>query len=55
MLEWGMTSLIIAIGAAIVGFGGVEGTAVSVARTIFEIAIALFAVSALARMVKGNG
>ncbi len=55
MLEWGMTSLIVAISAAIVGFSGVDGAAVGIARIVFEIAIALFAVSALTRVIRGNG
>ena len=55
MLGWGLTSLIVAIAAAIVGFGGNDGSTVETARLVFEIAIALFAVSAIARVVRGNG
>lgn len=55
MLEWGLGSLIVAIVAATLGFGGREGVTVDMARTVFEVAIALFAMSALARMMRGNG
>lgn len=55
MLGWGLTSLIVAICAAIVGFSGNDGSAVETARLIFEIAIGLFAVSTVVRVVRGNG
>lgn len=55
MLGWGLTSLIVALVAAILGFSGSDGATVGVARTVFDIAVVLFAMSALARMVRGNG
>ena len=55
MLEWGLGSLIVAIVAAILGFGGNAGATVDLARTVFEVAIAIFAMSAFARMMRGNG
>jgi len=55
MLEWGLGSLIVAIVAAILGFGGNAGATVDLARTVFELAIAVFAMSAVTRMMRGNG
>lgn len=55
MLGWGLTSLIVALVAAILGFSGSDGMTVGVARSVFEVAVALFAISALVRMVRGNG
>lgn len=55
MLEWGLGSLIVALGAAILGFGGSEGPTVELARMVFHAAVGLFALSALIRMVRGNG
>ncbi|MBB5223290.1 uncharacterized membrane protein YtjA (UPF0391 family) [Amaricoccus macauensis] len=55
MLEWGLGSLIVALGAAILGFGGSEGAAVELARIVFQVALAFFALSAVVRMVRGNG
>ena len=54
MLEWGLGSLIVAIVAAILGFGGSEGATVDAARIVFQVAFALFAMSALTRVMRGN-
>lgn len=55
MLEWGLGSLIVALVAAILGFGGSEGPTVELARTVFQVALGLFALSAVIRMMRGNG
>ena len=54
MLGWAQSSLIIALLAAILGFGGIAGTAVSIAKIIFFVAIALFALSAITHLVRGR-
>ena len=54
MLGWALTLLIIALLAAILGFGGVAGTAVSIAKIIFFVAIVLFAISGIAHLVRGR-
>ena len=46
MLGWALTFLIVALVAAILGFGGIAGAAVSIAKIIFFVAIVLFAISA---------
>jgi uncharacterized membrane protein YtjA (UPF0391 family) len=54
MLGWALTCLIVALMAAILGFGGLAGAAVSIARIIFCVAIALFAISAIAHLARGR-
>ena len=54
MLGWALSFLIIALLAAILGFGGIAGTAVSIAKIIFFVAIVLFAISAVAHLVRGR-
>ena len=47
MLSWAITFLIIAIIAAILGFGGIAGTAVGIAKVLFFVFLVLFVVSLL--------
>ncbi len=45
MLSWSVTFLIIALIAAALGFGGIAGTAVGIAKVLFFVFIVLFIVS----------
>jgi uncharacterized membrane protein YtjA (UPF0391 family) len=45
MLSWSVLFLIIAIIAAALGFGGIAGTAVGIAKILFFVFIVLFLVS----------
>jgi uncharacterized membrane protein YtjA (UPF0391 family) len=54
MLGWALTFLVIALIAALLGFGGVAGTAVGIAKIIFFVAIALFLISAIAGALRGR-
>ena len=54
MLGWAMTFLIVAIIAAVLGFGGIAGTAIEIAKIIFFVAIVLFAISALVGLMRGR-
>lgn len=45
MLSWAITFLIIALIAAILGFGGIAGTAVGIAKILFFVFLALFIIS----------
>ena len=45
MLSWSVTFLIIAIIAAILGFGAIAGTAVEIAKVLFFVFLVLFLVS----------
>lgn len=54
MLGWAITFLVVALVAAVLGFGGVAGTAMEAAKIVFFIAIALFLVSAVMGAVRGR-
>jgi uncharacterized membrane protein YtjA (UPF0391 family) len=54
MLGWALTFLIIALIAAVLGFGGIAGFAVEIAKIIFFVAIALFLISAIVGLVRGR-
>jgi uncharacterized membrane protein YtjA (UPF0391 family) len=47
MLSWSVTFLIIALIAAALGFGGIAGTAVGIAKVLFFVFLVLFIVSLL--------
>jgi uncharacterized membrane protein YtjA (UPF0391 family) len=47
MIGWALTFLLVALVAAVFGFGGIAGTAVEIAKLIFFVAIVLFAISAV--------
>jgi uncharacterized membrane protein YtjA (UPF0391 family) len=53
-LGWAVTFLIIALVAAVLGFGGVAGVAVEAAKIIFFVAIVLFLISAIFGVVRGR-
>ena len=54
MLGWAITFLIVALVAAVLGFGGIAGTAVEIAKLIFFLAIVLFAISAVVGLLRGR-
>lgn len=54
MLNWSITFLIIAIIAAIFGFGGIAATAVDMAKILFVVFLVLFLVSLLIGMFRGK-
>jgi uncharacterized membrane protein YtjA (UPF0391 family) len=54
MLGWAVTFLIVALVAAVFGFGGIAAFAVDIARIIFLVAIILFVVSAIVALVRGR-
>jgi uncharacterized membrane protein YtjA (UPF0391 family) len=54
MLGWAITFLIVALVAALFGFGGIAAVAVDAARVIFFVAIILFLISAVVTMVRGR-
>jgi uncharacterized membrane protein YtjA (UPF0391 family) len=54
MLSWALFFLVVALVAAVLGFGGIAGTAVSIAKLIFFVAIALFLISAVAHAIRGR-
>jgi uncharacterized membrane protein YtjA (UPF0391 family) len=54
MLGWAITFLIVALVAAIFGFGGIAAVAVDIARIIFVVAIILFVISAVVMLIRGR-
>jgi uncharacterized membrane protein YtjA (UPF0391 family) len=55
MLGWSLIFLIVAIVAAIFGFGGIAGTAANIAIILFWIALAIFVVSVIVGLARGRG
>ena len=54
MLSWVVTFLIIALIAGILGFGGIAGASIEIAKIVFFIAIVLFLVSAVMGAIRGR-
>lgn len=54
MLSWVLTFLVIALIAGVLGFGGIAGASVEIAKAIFFIAIVLFLISAVVGLVRGR-
>ena len=55
MLSWVVTFLVIALIAGILGFAGIAGVSVEIAKAIFFIAVVLFLISAVVGLVRGRG
>jgi uncharacterized membrane protein YtjA (UPF0391 family) len=54
MLGWVVTFLVIALIAGILGFGGIAGASIGIAKFIFFIAVVLFLVSAVVEFSRGR-
>jgi uncharacterized membrane protein YtjA (UPF0391 family) len=54
MLGWVVTFLIVALIAGILGFGGIAGASIEIAKIIFFIALVLFLVSAVVGVSRGR-
>lgn len=54
MLGWVVTFLIVALIAGILGFGGIAGASIEIAKFIFFIAVVLFLVSTVVGLVRGR-
>ncbi len=52
LLHWAVVFLVVALLAAVLGFGGVAGTAVGAAKILFWVAIILAVISFLASIVR---
>jgi uncharacterized membrane protein YtjA (UPF0391 family) len=52
MLSWALTFLVVALIAAVLGFGGIAGTAIEIAKIIFFVAIVLFLISAVVGLIQ---
>ncbi len=54
MLSYAITFFVLAVVAAILGFGGLAGTFVSIAKFLAVLFVVLFVVSVIANMVSGR-
>lgn len=54
MISWAITFLVVALIAAVLGFGGIAGVAVELAKIVFFVAIILFLISAVVGLVQGR-
>ena len=54
MLQWAVTFLVIALIAAVLGFGGIAVVSVELARMIFAVFIILFIIAALMHALRGR-
>lgn len=54
MLSWALTFLVLALIAAIFGFGGIAVGAASIAKILFFLFIVLFVVSLVMNTVRGR-
>jgi uncharacterized membrane protein YtjA (UPF0391 family) len=52
MLYWALMFLVVALIAAVFGFGGIASTATGIAQILFVIAIVMFLVSLLAGFLR---
>jgi uncharacterized membrane protein YtjA (UPF0391 family) len=52
MLGWALTFLIVALIAAVLGFGGIAGLSIEIAKIIFFVAIVLFLISAVIGLLR---
>ena len=54
MLQWALTFLVIALLAAVLGFGGIAAMSVELARIVFGVFIILFVVTAVMHLLQGK-
>jgi uncharacterized membrane protein YtjA (UPF0391 family) len=54
MFGWVVTFLIVALIAGILGFGGIAGASIEIAKIIFFIAVVLFLISAVVGLARGR-
>jgi uncharacterized membrane protein YtjA (UPF0391 family) len=52
MLKWAIIFLVIALVAALFGFGGISSTAAGIAKILFFIFLAIFVISLIAGLVR---
>jgi uncharacterized membrane protein YtjA (UPF0391 family) len=54
MFGWAITFLVIALIAAVLGFGGIADFAVDLARIVFFVAIVLLVISLIVGLIRGR-
>ncbi len=54
MLQWAIGFLVIALIAAILGFGGIVAVSMEIAKIIFFVFLVLFVITAVMHLVRGK-
>ena len=54
MLSWAVFFLVIALIAAVLGFGGIAGTAVGIAKLLFFVFLVIFVISLIMGLTRGG-
>lgn len=54
MLQWAITFLVVALIAAVLGFGGIASASVGIAKIIFLVFIVLFVIAAAMHVLRGK-
>ena len=54
MMRWAIIFLVVALVTAVLGFGGIAGLSIEIAKIIFFVAIVLFLISAVVALVRGR-
>ena len=54
MLSWAISFLVLALIAAVLGFGGVAAVSVEIAQILFVVFIVLFIVASLVHALRGR-
>ena len=54
MLRWALVFLVVALIAGVLGFGGVAGTSMDIAKILFFVFLMLFFISAIMHMIRGR-
>ena len=54
MFGWAITFLVIALIAAVLGFGGIADFAVDLARIVFFVALVLLVISLVVGLIRGR-
>ncbi|MCK6418102.1 MAG: DUF1328 domain-containing protein [Alphaproteobacteria bacterium] len=54
MLGWAITFLVVALIAAVLGFGGIAAVSVEIARILFVVFLILFIITAVLHVVRGR-
>ncbi|WIG49788.1 MAG: UPF0391 membrane protein YtjA [Afipia sp.] len=52
MMSWVVTFLIIALVAALLGFGGIAGASIEIAKIVFFVALILLVISAVVSLAR---
>ena len=55
MLTWTIIFLVVALIAGVLGFGGIAGASMGIAKILFFIFLVLFVVSLVMHLVRGRG